>query len=193
MFYRPKKVNKGFDRIFMIIAIIGMLFGFYLGIYYYDRIKTVTEKPFWPNPPPILMNEIKNKWGNPDIVVIYIIDKFGENDQKAVDNQLNLYLSSNNILIVKKELEEYINKRREAERQIAKRKNELLIGGHQTWEEIDYRNKLIGPTLYVYPTMLSCIIAGILFSIVSFTFIMFILRGIALLVIWIKQGFNEQD
>ncbi|MGP7969851.1 MAG: hypothetical protein ACLPQL_05450, partial [Desulfobaccales bacterium] len=45
MLYRPKKVNTGFDRIFLVLSIIaGISFGFYVGL---DIGNTETRESIW--------------------------------------------------------------------------------------------------------------------------------------------------
>ena len=49
MLFQPKKINTGLDRLFIVISVLAMLFGFWKGSVSYREISSTTwQSSLWP-------------------------------------------------------------------------------------------------------------------------------------------------
>jgi hypothetical protein len=163
MLFRPKKVNKGFDRIFLVLAILaGISFGFYVGV----KIgNTESCESIW------------------DFLPSYATWKPGETKEEKE--------------IRKKQWEAYEKAEPLAHEQLRERKRHLEREGYrvsfvkQYGKQFEVTNDQNAPVIFIYPPISRCIVIGIILTGLSFSIALFSFRGIALLVLWIKEGFYE--
>lgn len=149
MLFQPKKVNTGLDRIFIVISVLAMLFGFWKGSIFYREISSTTwRSPLWP--------------------------------ELTVDEEFSKAIAS----LSGKKGKTVLRKEEPAQNQTEMHKNKLLAMGYSVSEKYD-------GTLLIEPPKVNVIIVGIIFGVLTFFCTLFSFRGLVLLVIWIKQGFNE--
>ncbi len=154
MLFQPKKVNTGLDRIFIVISVLAMFFGFWAGgISYKEMSSTTWQSRLWPT-----SKELEQAFENLGII---------KSSESPAEKEA-----------LRKKQEQ------EARDQTERYKKELLSRGHLVSEE-DY------PILRIEPPKVNVLIAAMVFGIFTFFCSLFSLRGLVLLVIWIKQGFNE--
>jgi hypothetical protein len=163
MLYRPKKVNKGFDRIFLVLAIIaGISFGFYAGL----KVSNTEERESYWNFAPA-----------------YSMWHPGETKEEKE--------------IREKQWEAFKEAEPLAHERLRERKRQLDREGYRvSFVKLSGKNLVVtddpnAPMISIYPPISRCIVVGVLSSGISFLIILFGLRGLTLLVLWIKQGFNE--
>jgi hypothetical protein len=177
MLFRPKRINKGFDRIFLVMAIIaGISFGY--AAFNSRVINPGTE------------NSIYNyhlKLGQAPYLPSYPTGK-GITDEEY-----------------ERQVKDYEKKKAWVQEKLRERKRQLESQGYQVdFMAMSYgrhENKLVptdddsDPNLYeiwIYPTISHRLVAGSLSAGISFLIGFFSFRGLALLVLWIKQGFSEK-
>jgi hypothetical protein len=164
MLFRPKKVNKGFDRIFLVLAIIaGISFGFYVGV---KICNMETRESIW------------------DFLPSYSTHKPGETKEEKE--------------IRDRQWEAFKKAEPSAHELLRKRKQQLEKEGYWvSFLELDGKEVVVttdpdAPVISYYPPISRCIVFGAIFGGVSFLIALLSLRGLNLLVLWIKQGFNEK-
>jgi hypothetical protein len=129
---------KGFNRLFIVLAVISMLPGFFLGFLSYENIKKID-------------------WDPPNAIIRYK-DLFREFTQKEIiDYKMPVPPDFRAIP-----------------------KNAYYYDGRHEIRNIKF-----------VPPVINCIIAGIISSILSFFFILYFLKGIMFVILWITSGFKE--
>ncbi len=165
MLYRPKKINKGFDRIFLVMAIIaGISFGFYVA----DEIAgSETRESIWDFLPSC------SKW------------KPGETkEEKEIRNR---------------QWEAFEKAKPLAYERLKERKRQLENKGYRvSFVKVSDGKRVVttdpdAPVILIYPPISRCIALGALSVGISFLIVLFSLRGLTILLLWIKQGFNENE
>jgi len=164
MLYRPEKVNKGFDRIFLVLAIIaGISFGFFVAI-------------------EICNSETRESYR--DFANLIPLEEFMSSTEKEIKDKQYKSL---------KKGEPFAHQLlREKKHQLEREGNRVYFL-HWHGNELVVTNDPNAPMISIYPPISRCIVIGVLSAAINFLIILFSLRGLTLLVLWIKQGFNEKQ
>lgn len=165
MLYRPKKVHKGFDRIFLVMAIItGISFGFYVAD---EMAGSETRESIW------------------DFLPSYSTWKPGETKEEKD--------------IRAKQWEAYEKAEPIAHERLKERKRQLESEGYRvSFIKRSGRKQFVvttdpTPVISIYPPISRCIALGAGSAGISFLIVLFSLRGLTILLLWIKKGFNENE
>jgi hypothetical protein len=169
--FRPKKINKGFDRIFLVLAIMaGLSVGFYVGLDGANsKLESESIKDFLPFVSPF-----------PGVDASKELLKDWLKEEKAIEKALPLAH------------ERLREKKRQLESQGYRVSfaNYYGRGKHKEYYETDDPN---APEIWVYPSISNCIAWGAALGAIIFLIVFLSLRGIALVVFWIKQGFSDNN
>jgi hypothetical protein len=163
MLFRPKKVNEGFDRIFFVAAVIAaLLLGSYMAI---GESNTVVETASWDDNLPSYYTWSETKEARGD--VLEKAKAYAKLEERA--------------------LKQFYAKTRELESQ----------GYHESYVRWDRKHKKyvltteITKHIWFYPPISRCVAAGALYAGIGFLIAFVSFRALALLVLWIKQGFSK--
>jgi hypothetical protein len=159
----PKKVSKGFDRIFLVLAIIaGISLGFYTGSEIGNSESRETYFDYAPSYSTWHPGETKE-------------------EKEIREKQWDAFKKAEPL----------------AHERLRERKHQLENEGYRVYfvnvsrKGIIVTNDPNADAISIYPPISRCIFLGGIFAGVTFFIALFFLRGIALLILWIKQGFDE--